>query len=334
MPMRAFRVPADLLPLIDMFKQTFHYPDHPEWSLRTDELEHVVRELRSLRRLWPVLRVLQIFSPSLRDMFRGFVWEEDGRIAAAVIVQRQGTTALWSIGMVAVLPEHRRRGLARKLLSRALDDLRGRGCEKVILGVIDGNVPAYSLYTSLGFEHYAGTIEFETTPSMPPTVPARPSGYTQESVKRTKLWPFQFELEKRITPPEVARFQPVDVGRFRPAPLLRLFLPLINLAQRREVKLVLLRRAEDGKLVAWGAYSVPRTSGGLNQMGVQVDPDHAELADHLVAYHLERAVARGSGRRVDFFIPDWMPVLVESAERHGFTKRIHYHSLGLVLSSR
>lgn len=331
MPLRALRVPVDLLPLADMFRETFHYPDNPEWSVRKDELENVVRELRTFRRLWPILRVLQVFSPSLGDMFRGFVWEEDGRIVAAVIVQRQGTTALWSIGMVGVLPAYRRRGLARRLLTHALDDLRERGCEKVILGVIDGNVPAYSLYTSLGFEHYTGNIEFETTPSAPPTVPAFPSGYTREPVKRTKLWPFEYELEKRITPPEVARFQPVEIGRFRPAPLLRLFLPLIFLMQRREVKLVLIRRAQDSKLVAWAAYSVPKTSGGLNQMGVRVDPDHAELADYLAAYHLGRAMASAPGRRVDFFVPDWMSALVESAKRYGFTKRIHFHSLGLAL---
>ena len=331
MPMRALRVPADLLPLVDMFKQTFHYPHNPEWSLRTDELQNVVRELRTLRQLWPLFRIMQAFSPSMRDMFRGFVWDEEGRIAAAVIVQRQGTTALWSIGMVGVLPEYRRRGLARRLLSRALDDLRERGCEKVVLGVIDGNVPAYSLYTGLGFEHYSGTIEFECTPSAPPTVPELPREYIEESVRRTKIWPFQYELEKRTTPPAVARFQPVDIGRFRPAPLLRLFLPLIHLAQRREVKPVLIRRAQDGKLVAWGAYSVPKTSGGLNQMGVRLDSDHAQLADYLVAYQLERSVTRGPGRRVDFFVPDWMTALVGSAERHGFTKRIHYHSLGLAL---
>jgi len=314
-----------------MFKETFHYPDNPEWSVRKDELENVVRELRSFRRLWPILRVLQIFSPTIADMFRGFVWEEAGRIVAAVIVQRQGTTALWSIGMVGVLPEYRRRGLARRLLKHALDDLRERGCEKVILGVIDGNVPAYSLYTSFGFEHYTGNIEFETTPSAPPAVPALPNRYIREPVKRTRFWSFQYELEKRITPPEVARFQPIEIGRFRPAPLLRFFLPLIFLAQRRDVKLVLIRQAQDRQLVAWGVHSVPKSAGGLSQMGVRVDPDHAELANHLVAYNLQRAVAKGSGRRIDFFVPDWMSALVASANQYGFTRRVHFHSLGLSL---
>ena len=331
MTMRALRIPGDLLSLTNMFTDTFQYPENPEWNLRMDELQNVVRELRALRRFWPLFRIMQVFSPSMRDMFRGFVWEEEGRIVAASIAQRQGATSLWSIGMVGVLPKYRRRGLARRLLSRVLEDLRERGCEKVILSVIDGNVPAYSLYTSLDFEHYTGTIEFECSPSVPPAVPELPPEYIEERVKRTKLWPFQYELEKRTTPPEVARFQPVDIGRFRPAAVLRFFLPLINLAQRREVEPVLIRRAQDGKLVAWAAYSVPRTSGGLNQMGVRLDPDHAELADYLVAYHLERSAARGPGRRVDFFVPDWMTALVGSAERNGFTRRMHYHSLGLGL---
>ena len=183
MPMRSLCIPEDLLPLAGMLKETFHYPDNPEWSVREDELEDVVRGLRSLRRLWPILRILQVVSPALRDAFRGFVWEEDEQIVAAVILQRQGTTPLWSIEMVGVLPGYRRRGLARRLLTHALEDLRKRGAEKARLSVIDKNVPAYSLYTSLGFEHYSGRIEFETSSGTPPSIPDLPRGYLLKPVK-------------------------------------------------------------------------------------------------------------------------------------------------------
>jgi ribosomal protein S18 acetylase RimI-like enzyme len=331
MPMRPMRLPGDLLPLTDMLVKTFQYPDHPEWGIREDEQQDILRMIKSLRRLWPLLRVLQLVSPTLRDLFRGFVWEEDGRIVGLVLCQRHGTTDLWEVGVVGVLPEYRGRGIARRLLTRSLEELRQRGAKQAGLGVIEKNVPAYSLYTSLGFEHYGGMVEFEISTTEAPEVPALPVGYAQEPLKRSKSWRVRYELDKRINPPELTRYEPVILGRYRPPLLMRPILPLLRLLQRREQKLIRLRRTSDGQVVALARYEVPKREGGVNSIRVVVDPEHPQLVDYLVTYHLKRAVARGPGRRVDLFVPDWMSHVLESAERHGFTRRIRYHSLGLTL---
>ena len=148
MPMRAIRFPGDLRSLTDMLVRTFQYPDHPEWGIREDEQQDILRTINSLRRLWPIIRVLQLFSPALRDLFRGFLWEEEGPIVGLVLCARQGTTKTWEVDIVGVVPEFRGQGIARQLLTRSLDDLRERGADKAVLGVIDRNVPAYSLYKS------------------------------------------------------------------------------------------------------------------------------------------------------------------------------------------
>ena len=332
MPMRPLRLPGDLLPLTDMLKETFQYPDHPEWGIREDEQEDILRTIKSLHRMWPILRVLQLFSPSLRDLMRGFIWEEDGRIVGLVLCQRHGTTALWEVGVVGVLPEYRKRGIARRLLTRSLQDLRERGAGQANLGVIDRNVPAYSLYTSLGFEHYGGVVEFETDASEPPEIPGLPAAYEAEPVKRSKSWRVRYDLDRRINPPELTRYEPVLLGRYRPPLLLRPIAPLMRWLLRRERKLVLLRRKGDGLVVALARYDVPKREGGVNSIRVALDPECPELADHLVAREVERAIARGPGRRIDFFIPDWMHHVIEAAQRHGFTQRVHYHSLGLTFS--
>jgi hypothetical protein len=197
--------------------------------------------------------------------------------------------------------------------------------------VIDRNVPAYSLYTSLGFEHYSGTVELELTPSCAPEIPRLPDGYAQELAKRSKLWRSRYELAERISPPELTQYEPVEIGRYRPPVVMRLIAPLMRLLQRREVKPVLVRRRANGQLVAWAAYDIPKRPGGVNSMRVRVDPEHPELADYLVTYHLERVAARGPGRRVDFLVPRWMTDVIESAERCGFTRRLEYHHLGLML---
>lgn len=184
MTIRALKLPGDLLPFAEMLMQAFQYPENPEWSIQDDEEEDITREIKSLRRMWPLIRVAQWVSKPVRDMFRGFVWEEDGRMGAVVIAQRRGSSNTWGIGTVGVLPEYRRRGLARQLLTKTLDVIRQRGGTHVMLGVIDKNVPAYSLYRSLGFEHYSSQIEYSLTPEGKVEQVPRPSSYSESTLGR------------------------------------------------------------------------------------------------------------------------------------------------------
>ena len=158
MAMRPVRLPGDFLSLLDMLPRTFQYPENPEWSFREDEKEDIVQTIRTFRRLWPIIRLLQLFSPVLRDMFRGYVWEEGDEIAGVVLVQRQGTAASWYVGVVGVVPEHRGRGIARRLLKRSLDDLRRRGADKAYIDVIDRNVDC-NISIGNAEDHFAGGEE-------------------------------------------------------------------------------------------------------------------------------------------------------------------------------
>jgi ribosomal-protein-alanine N-acetyltransferase len=68
-----------------------------------------------------------------------------------------------SVGVVtevSVVPAHRRRGLARALLTRALGALLARGVETVRLQVRDGNAPAVALYESLGFRTLKAHVRY------------------------------------------------------------------------------------------------------------------------------------------------------------------------------
>ncbi len=52
---------------------------------------------------------------------------------------------------LAVLEEHRGKGVARKLLEKALEEAKKSGCQKMFLLVADDNTVAIKLYASLGF---------------------------------------------------------------------------------------------------------------------------------------------------------------------------------------
>lgn len=63
-----------------------------------------------------------------------------------------GTT--WELAYLGVVPEFRRRGLARYLLTRALHGLLEQPATHVVLAVDDRNTPARRMYESLGFVQF------------------------------------------------------------------------------------------------------------------------------------------------------------------------------------
>jgi ribosomal protein S18 acetylase RimI-like enzyme len=328
MPMRAVRFPSDLLPLGKTLVETFQYPENPEWSVQPDEEEDISQTVRGLRRIWPLIRVLQLLSPPLRDLLRGFVWEEAGQLAAAVLIQRIGSTHNWVVATVGVLPAYRRRGLARTLLQRTLEYLRVRGAKRAVLGVIDRNVPAYSLYQSLGFTHYSSMVELDRKAADPGTVPTLPGEYREERLARSD-WRTRYELDRRIQPEEVQRFVPVEKGRYRHPLPARILRPIMRLVEGKKDTERLIRREGDGKLVGWYGYQICNRNRGTCGIRVRLDPDHAELAPYMVGTALAAVAEANPGRRVQLFAPRWMTGVQAAAERFGLRQRLEYHELGL-----
>ena len=78
------------------------------------------------------------------------VGEFGGTIVGAVIAGFDGVRG-W-IYHLAVLPEHRRRGFATRLVQSAEQGLRGLGCAKVNLQVRATNHEVVAFYRSLGYQ--------------------------------------------------------------------------------------------------------------------------------------------------------------------------------------
>jgi ribosomal-protein-alanine N-acetyltransferase len=100
------------------------------------------------------------------DLFRRHpetfvVAEEDGKIAGYIMCRVE--VGLSSIGLsglvkkghvvsVAVLPEHRRKGIGEALVTQAMDGMRKYNAKQCFLEVRVTNQEAVSLYKKLGFE--------------------------------------------------------------------------------------------------------------------------------------------------------------------------------------
>ena len=81
-------------------------------------------------------------------------------VIAYLVVTRIQRMAL--LHKICVMEEHRRQGIARKILKLQIEKLRSRNCERVLLWVDEIRMPARCLYAGLGFknsdrlEHYYG----------------------------------------------------------------------------------------------------------------------------------------------------------------------------------
>lgn len=86
-----------------------------------------------------------VFQP---DLF--FVALLDGKVIGSIMVGYEGHRG-W-LNYLAVLPEHQRRGYGRKLVEKAVDELKRLGCLKVNLQVRRCNVSVVEFYKHLGFK--------------------------------------------------------------------------------------------------------------------------------------------------------------------------------------
>ena len=330
MAIRSIRLPQDLLPLEGLVVDTFQYPENPEWSLRSDEQEDLADWIRSFRRLWPAVRVLQAVSTPLRDLIRGHLWEEDGTIGGVTIVRRRGSTALWNVGLVGVLPGFRLRGIARRLLEASIDAIRSRGGTRATLGVINGNVPAQALYRSLGFEEFNNVVDYEREPQGMPAKPPLPEGYTHERLREFE-WRIPYELADRITPERLREYEPVEPGRFRSPRPMRLLAPILRLAQRRAEGRFAIRHTASGLVIGRGRYGASKRGRGVHSISAVLDPEHAAVAPYIVGHLLREVISRSPELRVEFAVHAWMAPLVRAAEDLGFVRRLEYRMMGLIL---
>ena len=96
----------------------------------------------------PTTRALIIDAAGLE--LKGVPSDDSSEVPAGFVLTRQAADEE-ELLLVAVLPEHRRNGLARKLIERLLTCARERGVTRIFLEMRRGN-PAIHLYEKVGFE--------------------------------------------------------------------------------------------------------------------------------------------------------------------------------------
>jgi ribosomal protein S18 acetylase RimI-like enzyme len=327
MSIRPFQLPQDIDIMNTLVMEGFQYPENPAWNVQEDEKQGMIDRINGAKRLWPILRIMQIISPVFRDALCGFIDEEENKPAALINYMRQRNVPEWFIANVTVLPAYRRRGIARKLLETTLEELRKRKARVVFLEVVDGNDPAFNLYKEIGFSAYTKSSQYYYQKDRPIVTPSLPNNYGLKSRSRFD-WRTRYDFAKRVTPQHITRYEPVTHGRFRVPFVMSLFGKLFESFGGAHSERFAIYSAS-GKTIGLGQYTYRVRAGGVNQASASIDPSHPELASFVLDYVLSTIQKISPGRRIELSFEDWESALIQTAEALGCEKRCGFHRMGL-----
>ena len=147
--------------------------------------------------------------------FGGFVWEQDGQIVGNLsqIPMSARGRKVFLIANVAVHPDHRRRGIARKLTEAALQDCRIRRADEVWLHVRSDNLSAQALYSEMGFDERGRRTSWHgkyapVEPVVTPDVEVQPM--------QRRHWPSFLAWMSRLHPDHLDWYLSLNLNLFRP----------------------------------------------------------------------------------------------------------------------
>jgi GNAT superfamily N-acetyltransferase len=202
--LRPSNLPKDLSEIADLVELCFA-------ETLDDDGRNFIRKMRQSARTPGLLGAPSRLSPSLT----GYVWEEDGRVVGnfSLIPVVVGTRKSTLIANVAVHPDYRSRGIARKLTQAGLAMLRKKRIATAWLQVRDDNQIAVDLYTSFGFQEKARRTVWHSQTSLVET--GLPEGYTI-TTRRRGDWKKQEAALKQLYPPQVRWNLPLDIAMFAP----------------------------------------------------------------------------------------------------------------------
>ena len=141
-------------------------------TLDADGRDYVAR-MRSAARNSPFLSWASATAEWASVPMGGFVYLQDGRLVgnASLIPYYLKGRRFFLIANVAVHPDYRQQGIARRLTERAIDFARQKGTPSTWLHVREENIAAIRLYQNLGFLERAVRTTWITQPDFASSEP-------------------------------------------------------------------------------------------------------------------------------------------------------------------
>ena len=133
---------------------------------------------------------------------KGYVWKDKKNIVGniSIVPFRKEKEETILLANIAVHPDYRRKGIARQLTQKGLEDARKRGAKSIWLHVEESNFGAIKLYQELGFQPHSRRTRWETTTErkLQKKIP-----HTHISPRVSQFWGTQKNWLNRVYPPEI-----------------------------------------------------------------------------------------------------------------------------------
>ncbi len=250
---------------------------------------HMVREMRAFGRAgWLGWLIGRLFLPPAAYP-QGFVWLEKGQLVAnASLLPVTGFASRWVMANVAVDVDHRRRGIARRLVEASLDHAREHGAMELLLQVRHDNQAAVALYEGMGFKALTTRTTWHR-----PAGKWTPQGLVSNSVRRRARgeWSQQWDLARSLYPEGLIWPFPPYSALFRP----RLFEGLVNVDGRMHWVWV-----EDDQLVGSVSTYLDTSRAGLRLVMMIAPAKRGSIEGQLLATALEGANAEHVAMSLDY----------------------------------
>lgn len=237
-----------------------------------------LREMRTMARLSFGMLPLARLNDLTVGISLGFVWEEDGKLVGNVSVYPaklpRSIGPSWIIANVGVHPLYQRRGIARRLMLRAMEMIRDKGGTQALLQVDDHNTGAIELYKGLGFASERTFTTYRRSPSLRfPESPLAERPYIRR--RRRGEWKQEMALATELRPEErggIGWLRPIVPELFRPD-VVRGLRDFVNM--RSLDRLVVEPESSQLQSVMW----VERAFGATTRLSLMVHPSRAGIDD-------------------------------------------------------
>lgn len=149
--------------------------------------------------------------------FHGYVWVEAKKIIGnlTLILIRRKLKQAYFIANVAVHPDYRGQGIARKLTDRAIEHVQQHKGRNIYLQVRSENEIAQRLYTTHGFEEMARRTQWVFRPGHDYRIPNDPE--VRVGRRQRVDWDHQHNWLEALFPPEIAWNFPLFIEKMKPS---------------------------------------------------------------------------------------------------------------------
>jgi ribosomal protein S18 acetylase RimI-like enzyme len=262
--LRPFNPVLDLGPTSELIELSFGKDLDP--SSRA-----MLREMRTFGwLLGPLFWLFNTLRTPWADTFSGYVWVDEGSIVGNVTVHRRykGSSG-WFISNLAVHPDHRGRGIARRLVEAGIGMARGKSAKRISLEVRTQNAAARRLYEGFGFAQVDSISRMRLEPLR--TVKPVPVEMYEITMLKPSEWELHLQLAQEALSPEAREIKPLKTRGYERSLLQRLVTGTGDLLNGRTTHRFAARSR--GQLA--GAFTL-RTGGFLvaHSLSLIVHPAH------------------------------------------------------------